>query len=123
MQYAANLYTGSLFKAGLKWALSVAAPEDIRILSAKYGFIKLGRVIEPYDVRMGDKGQVSDEELKLTAATEGVLIAREVRVLGGLDYFERVVSCGVTHAQRVMPSGLGLIKQIQWLTRNVGKTA
>lgn len=49
---AHRLYTGNLFKAGYSYGVKMGY--DILILSAKYGFIKPGRIIAPYDERFSE---------------------------------------------------------------------
>ncbi len=93
---------------------------DIRILSAKYGFVPLDKRLASYNVRFGDAGQIGRAELDATASAEGIVGDPKVFVLGGLDYFHAVLSCNDA-ARRVLPSGLGLGKQIQWLTQHQGR--
>lgn len=42
----------------------MTSDENIRILSAKHGLIKLDEIIEPYDVKMGDRESVSMDVLR-----------------------------------------------------------
>lgn len=53
-----DLYTGSLFRAGLRWALSVAHEDQVLILSAKHGLVRLRTVLEPYEQFMGGGGAI-----------------------------------------------------------------
>ncbi len=62
------MYVGSHFKTCLRWAKSKTTPEHIFILSAKYGLLKLTDVIEPYELKMGQKGCVTDEYVKFQAS-------------------------------------------------------
>src|SRR5699024_5048348 len=48
---ARDLYQGTLFRASLDWAES-QKPDEICILSAKYGLVDLEQVIEPYDLTL-----------------------------------------------------------------------
>jgi hypothetical protein len=61
---AAELYIGSMFADTLRTARTMTSDENIRILSAKHGLIKLDEIIEPYDVKMGDAASVSMDELR-----------------------------------------------------------
>ena len=61
---AKYLYTGTHFKRCLMWAMANFSQDDIYILSAKYGLLKLDTIIEHYDLKMGQKGCVSIEKLK-----------------------------------------------------------
>lgn len=60
---ARHLYTGSYFRAQLEWALATTPPSRIRILSAKHGILKLTDTIEPYDLRMGEPGSVTADQI------------------------------------------------------------
>lgn len=46
---AVNIYTGNLFRANLNYARSLN-PNNIYILSAKYGLLELNEVIDPYEM-------------------------------------------------------------------------
>lgn len=50
---ARDLYQGTLFRASLDWAAS-QPPDEICILSAKYGLVDLEQVIEPYDLTLNN---------------------------------------------------------------------
>ena len=54
---------GPYFQACRDWARSVAGDDDIRILSARHGFVGLDTWLEPYDTRFGREGSVSIDEL------------------------------------------------------------
>ena len=61
---AADLYTGSMFRDALKTARAMTSDDNIRILSAKHGLVKLDAILEPYDVKMGDTNSVSMDTLR-----------------------------------------------------------
>ena len=69
---ARQIYTGTLFRFGLRYAEQIGA--DITILSAKYGLIKPDDVIDTYDQRM--KG-----------AYDGPWPEKPGFYVGGKDYF------------------------------------
>ena len=46
---ASELYISTLYKGALNYALKHTKKENIFILSAKYGLLKLDDIIEPYD--------------------------------------------------------------------------
>jgi len=52
---AADLYTSALFKLNLQYTRQLN-PDDIYILSAKYGLVALDDEIEPYDVTLNTMG-------------------------------------------------------------------
>jgi cytoplasmic iron level regulating protein YaaA (DUF328/UPF0246 family) len=60
---ARDLYIGSMYRDQLATALTMTTPENIRILSAKHGLIALDTIVEPYDLKMGQKGSVTSETL------------------------------------------------------------
>ena len=76
---AAVLYTGQHFRAALSAARSLAPDERVFILSARYGLVRLGDVIAPYDLTIGQPGAIRAEHI-----TEQ---ARQMR----LDHERRVV--------------------------------
>ena len=51
---AADLYTSPLFKGSVKYARSLK-PDQIFILSAKYGLLDLDQVVEPYEETLNGK--------------------------------------------------------------------
>lgn len=60
---AHRLYTGSFFKLQLAWARSHYPARKIRILSAKYGLIKLTDKVAPYELRMGTPGCITAQDI------------------------------------------------------------
>ena len=58
---ARDLYIGSMYRDQLATALTMTTPENIRILSAKHGLISLDTIVEPYDLKMGQKTSVTSE--------------------------------------------------------------
>ena len=78
---ARYLYTGSYFKAQLDWALSIAPASRIRILSAKYGLLKLTDVITPYEKRITDDGAITAEEV-----AEQIPQGSIIESSAGIDY-------------------------------------
>jgi hypothetical protein len=47
---ARDLYTGPMFRMALRAAQALTDDANIRVLSARHGFIDLDRVLSPYDV-------------------------------------------------------------------------
>lgn len=84
---AAELYIGSLFTSSLRWARSVAADTDIRILSAKHGLVRLDQPLAFYDVRLGDPDAIGPGQPFPVAPGDDELVRdRPVVVVGGKDY-------------------------------------
>jgi hypothetical protein len=103
-----DLYQGQHFKMCLKWARSVVTDENIRVLSAKHGLLKLDDVIEPYDQKR--------------FSHEPIVISGEVWFLGSTRYF-RYLGSMVPHAKWVfghLPKrDIGFCWQ--WMVNNYGR--
>jgi len=76
------MYVGSHFKDCLKWAKSKEKNDNIYILSAKYGLLKLSDIIKPYDLKMGEKGCVSSDFIKNQAKEFGILDCEIISTAG-----------------------------------------
>lgn len=84
-QRAIDLYQGAFFRATSTWAKSVAPLRNIYIMSAKYGLLPAERVIEPYNLRMGQAGCVTVDTLRKQA--RALRIDKEqVIAIAGKDY-------------------------------------
>lgn len=64
---ARQLYTGSLFRLALAAALNLTDAELVRVLSARHGLVGLDTELAPYDVRMGERGSVTVDQLRRQA--------------------------------------------------------
>ncbi|GHB91656.1 hypothetical protein GCM10010306_103590 [Streptomyces umbrinus] len=58
----------------------------VLVLSALYGLVPLDRVLAPYELRMGQPGSVTGDQLRAQARELGVERATEVVVLAGSAY-------------------------------------
>ncbi|MGW3929823.1 DUF6884 domain-containing protein [Streptomyces microflavus] len=85
---AGERYIGSYHQA-LRRAADVLThgTGQVLILSALHGLLALHDLIAPYDLRMGDTGSVTSEQLRRQAADRGILDA-DVTVLGPRAYVE-----------------------------------
>ncbi len=84
---AGELYTGSFHRACRKAADALARPGDtVLVLSALHGLVPLDHVLAPYELRMGQAGSVTGDQLRRQARELGVDAAREVIVLAGAAY-------------------------------------
>ncbi|MER5615979.1 DUF6884 domain-containing protein [Streptomyces sp. NPDC002215] len=87
---AGQRYTGSYHQA-LRRAADVLTQGGhtghVLILSALHGLLALHDLITPYDLRMGDRGSVTSQQLRQQAADRGILDA-DVTVLGPRAYIE-----------------------------------
>ncbi|RKH92965.1 DUF6884 domain-containing protein [Corallococcus sp. AB038B] len=54
---AAQLYTGTLFRASLRYAHRTFAPDDVLILSARHHLVPPETVLEPYDYTLSKLGK------------------------------------------------------------------
>lgn len=113
---AAELYTGSYFRACLKYARSRVPDARIRILSACHGFMFLDVEREPYNLRLGEPGAVSLDLLRQQARLLKLDQEPHVVALGGRDY---VGLCRQVwpHAVTPLDGKGGIGAQIGWLTR------
>lgn len=86
---ARNLYIGHYFETCMKYAANKTNDKNIFILSAKHGLIALDDLIEPYDMKMGQIGSITDELLKEQAEGFGI-IDKDVLAVGEEDYLEKL---------------------------------
>lgn len=93
---AAELYVGSYFVAALAAARALVDGDDsrIRVLSGRYGFVPLDRVLEPYSQRIDELGAVTAGELARQAGEDELLAEirdgrRPALVLAGAAYAYR----------------------------------
>lgn len=83
---AGEMYLGSYHALCLRAARAITSDSNIRILSGLYGLLALDRVIYPYEMRLGDEGCITAEEVMKQAVRCDLTDARNVVVLGGKDY-------------------------------------
>lgn len=84
---AGQLYTGSYHRACRTAADALAEPgTTILIVSALHGLVPLDRLLEPYELRMGQPGSITGDQLRAQARELGVDRATEVVVLAGAVY-------------------------------------
>lgn len=97
-----RLYTGSLFKKALE-AACVSA-DEIYILSAEYGLLKANDLVYTYN-------------LKMTPARAKKVKARGLVHFSGISFLPATYeSCVWGDLTRVMPAGLRMGFQMQWMT-------
>ncbi|MFD8664860.1 DUF6884 domain-containing protein [Streptomyces microflavus] len=87
---AGQMYCGS-YHLALRRAADAISSQDqtarVLILSSRYGILNLDDLISPYDLRMGEEGSVTSEQLRQQAGDLGILNAH-VTVLGPRAYEE-----------------------------------
>ena len=89
---AAELYTGSMFQDALRTIRMVTADENIRILSAKHGLVRLDHVLEPYEMKMSDKDSVTGYRLVMQLV--GLKFEGTIWSFLPKAYLNRIVSAG-----------------------------
>jgi hypothetical protein len=89
---AAELYTGSMFKDALRTARTIAADEDIRIMSAMHGLVRLDHVIEPYEMKISDKNSVTG--FRLVMQLVGMKHEGNLMCFLPKAYLKRLISAG-----------------------------
>ncbi|MEU4924604.1 DUF6884 domain-containing protein [Streptomyces parvus] len=112
---AGHLYTGSLHIHARRTADALtAAGGTVLILSSRYGLLPLHQVVAPYDMRMGDEGSVTADQLHDQAAELNLLDAQEVILLTPAAYTQRAAAVW-PHAQTPL-AHLGIGRQRGRLT-------
>ena len=118
---AGKMYTGDLFTRSLKYAEKKLNPNKLFILSAKYGLLKLYKVIEPYDMtlnnmRVTEKRRWANKVLQ-QLRTQTNLNNDYFVFLAGKNYRDLLISHIVHYC--VPMEGLPIGKQLAWLNRQV----
>jgi hypothetical protein len=119
---AAELYTGSMFRHTLAKATRRAeldqvegvGPARVLILSARYGLVELGQVLEPYDLKMTDKGSVTAQDLTEQARRLGMEWGSQVYGLLPRAYLARLdtaLKALDVYVQDVYEGCAGLLQQ------------
>jgi cytoplasmic iron level regulating protein YaaA (DUF328/UPF0246 family) len=114
---ARDLYISPLFKKNLNYAIKLA-PDQIFVLSAKYGLVGLDDEIEPYDLTLN---AMSANEIKQWA--NGVL--RQLSTKADLQHDQFIFLAGAKYRKYLIPhlahvevplEGLPIGKQLQRLS-------
>lgn len=113
---AGQMYLGGYHRACRRVAAQVTNPARTRILSALHGLLTLDAVIDPYDLRMGQPGSTTVDQVRAQAASEGLLDAETVIVLAGSAY-ANVVKAVWPHAHTPLAGVGGLGKQLAALAK------
>ncbi|MCI0339330.1 MAG: YaaA family protein [Acidobacteria bacterium] len=117
---ARELYTGLYFKATLGYALTIAPVENIFVLSAKYGLVRLDDRLKPYDLKMGEAGSVTCQKVLRQAERMGIA-GRSVVALGGSRYV-RIIRSLWSSVETPLDGKGGLFRQIAWLRKQTKET-
>jgi Bifunctional DNA primase/polymerase, N-terminal/Primase C terminal 2 (PriCT-2) len=114
---AEDFYRSPYFKKCLTWARSVGTDHCIRIVSGKYGLLRLNDQVEPYDQKLQQSGHLSLQQI----ASE-----KEIWFVGGGSYFEKL-KVDLPQLRWVfeeLPPGAdtrGIGRQEVWLVEHLGK--
>ncbi len=117
---AKDLYVSSLFKKNMAYANKLKA-DEIYILSAKYGLLKLNDEIEPYNLTLNTMGVKekkvwADKVLKQMENTENISNTNFI-FLAGANYRQFLVEHMPHHEIPML--GLRIGKQLQFLTEQL----
>lgn len=119
---ARDLYVSPLFRMSLRYAQRFA-PQNVFILSAKYGLVQLDEEIEPYDTTLN---AMSASERKRWAAN----VIAELRKHCDLERDHFVILAGQRYRQYLLPhlksyevplAGLPIGKQLQFLKEQTAR--
>jgi hypothetical protein len=114
---ARDLYISSLFKKNLHYALKLQ-PDQIFILSAKYGLVSLDAEIEPYDMTLNTMSakEVKDwsERVLRDLASQADLRQDQLIFLAGAKYRKYLVA-HIAHVE-IPFEGLTIGRMLQRLT-------
>lgn len=113
---AEDLYVSTLYKLNLKYAKKLK-PDNIFILSAKYGLVALDQVIEPYEKTLNT---MSINEIKEWANQ----VLKKIKMYSSIEDTEFIFLAGERYRRYLIPNlkyvhiplkGLGIGKQLQKL--------
>jgi len=86
---ARDLYTSSVFRGNLVAAIAEFGEDNVMILSAKHGLLRLDQTVAPYDTKMGDADEIADTNLLAQMFQHGIDQA-EIYVFGGQTYSNKL---------------------------------
>ncbi len=117
---AEQLYQSQLFKKNLAYAKQTA--DQVFILSAELGLVRLDQVIEPYDFTLTKQSkqfkliwsEFVAEQLELE-----VPAGAELTILAGRSYRDHLIPLLDSYTVQVPLAGKGIGEQLSWLTKKV----
>ncbi|MDR1779226.1 MAG: hypothetical protein LBR50_00665 [Tannerella sp.] len=119
---AKDLYLSALFTKSLKYAQDVLKPDNIFILSAKFGLLELDRVIEPYDETLNRMGKAAKEQW-------AAKVLEQLKSVSNLDDDKFIFLAGKNYCESLLPKlrkteipmkGMTIGKRLQWLNNKIG---
>lgn len=118
---ADEMYISDFFKKNLAYAKSLNA-DDIFILSAKYGLLKLDSQIEPYDLTLNKFNAESlrdwSDHTILQLEEVADLTEDKFVILAGNNYRKHLIKNLKDY--EIPLEGLGIGKQLQFLKNKIG---
>lgn len=117
---AKDLYISPLFRLNLEYSKKLT-PDQVFILSAKYGLIELDEVISPYDLTLNN---MSVKDRKAWSSK----VLSQLRIQTDLDRDKFIFLAGQKYRQYIIPylksyeiplEGLTIGKQLQFLKSQV----
>jgi|SRR3989338_6360231 len=117
---AKDLYVSPLFQKSLRYAKSLS-PDKIFILSAEHGLLRLDDEVEPYDKTLN---KMTSVEVKDWANS----VINQLQIVSDLNKDEFVFFAGDNYRKFLLPHiknykipmlGLGIGKQLRWLTERI----
>lgn len=120
-----EMYTGQLFKVQLAYARQSLPDTQIYILSAKYGLVGLGQLIESYEQTL-NKMNMGQRLTWAWGVDEALAIhcpeVKTVWMMAGQAYRENLVELLERKGIEVLrphPASLGYGQQVQWYMKQV----
>lgn len=117
---AADIYTGSLYRMCMAYAKTIAHPDNIRIISARHGLLRLGDTVHPYDQRITAAGAITARQLRYQASEQGIIADRDVTALAPAAYV-RLLRKVWPHLHAPL-TGLRIGEQTHWLKQHTEAT-
>jgi len=117
---AQDLYISPFFQKNLQYAKSLN-PDKIFILSAKYGLLRLNEEVEPYEKTLN---KMTSNEIREWANS----VLDQLQKVSDLNKDELIFLAGNNYRKFLLPHinnykipmiGLGIGKQLKWLTERI----
>ena len=120
---AKDIYQSTLFLKSRAWA--EAATHPWFILSAKYGLVPPDKIISPYDLTLNTKDKTYRQAWSVQVLSALKIVVpppHNLIFLAGRKYREGLIPNAELdgYTCEIPMRGLGIGKQLQWLSRNSG---
>ena len=118
---AKDLYKGPLFTNSLTFAEKLN-PDNIFILSAKYGLVDINREIEPYDVTLSyvsPSKRMNKPDLMVLSKAEtdnwGLKVLKQLRQVADLDRDEFIILAGQSYIKPIQNGLTNILEPLKGL--------